>query len=267
MQIEPSVFDSARVELAQGINLIEASAGTGKTYAIAMLALRSVAELGIPIDKLLIVTFTKAATEELKARIRARLAQARDLLQGKTTDAKEDRTLESWVGSIQDRELALARLQLALYDIDRASIFTIHAFCQRMLQEQALECGQLFDVELLTNIEHIRNQVVDDYWRVHVYPLPPLPCSILTASFPTPEALSASVSGIPAGADRIEPAAAEPATAQDMLTTAYARMAAWWQRCSAELHPFFQQGVAEQKFKKDFCQNFTGWWRGFSRGR
>ncbi len=269
MQIEPSVFDSARVELAQGINLIEASAGTGKTYAIAMLALRSVAELGIPIDKLLIVTFTKAATEELKARIRARLAQARDLLQGKTTDAKEDRTLESWVGSIQDRELALARLQLALYDIDRASIFTIHAFCQRMLQEQALECGQLFDVELLTNIEHIRNQVVDDYWRVHVYPLPPLPCSILTASFPTPEALSASVSGIPAGADRIEPAAAEPATAQDMLTTAYARMAAWWQRCSAELHPFFQQGVAEQKFKKDFCQNFTGWWQGldeFFRG-
>ena len=261
MQAEPSVFDSARVKLAQGVNLIEASAGTGKTYAIAMLALRSVAELGIPIDKLLIVTFTKAATEELKARIRARLAQARDLFQGKTANIEGDRTLESWVGSVQDRALALARLQLALYDIDRASIFTIHAFCQRMLQEQALECGQLFDVELLTDIEHIRNQVVDDYWRVHVYPLPPLPCSILTTSFPTPADLSASVSGIPAAAARIEPAATDPATALDILDTAFTRMAAWWQRCSSQLHPLLLQGVAEQKFKKEFCQNFAGWWQ------
>jgi exodeoxyribonuclease V beta subunit len=269
MQAEPSVFDSARVQLTPGINLIEASAGTGKTHAIAMLALRSVAELGIPIDKLLIVTFTKAATEELKAKVRIRLAQARDLLQGRFPESERDETLRTWAGSIQDRDLVLARLQLALHDIDRASIFTIHAFCQRMLQEQALECGQLFDVELLTDIKHIRDQVVDDYWRIHVYPLPPLPCSILTASFPAPADLFASVSGIPAAADRIEPVAADPAEALDVLDTACTRMIAWWRRCSIELRPLLLRGVAEQKFKKEFTQNFVGWWQGldeFFRG-
>ena len=80
---ESRIFDPFRLRLDRGINLVEASAGTGKTYAIAMLALRAVAELGIGVDELLIVTFTKAATEELRARIRARLAQAPSCLGGR----------------------------------------------------------------------------------------------------------------------------------------------------------------------------------------
>ena len=75
-------FDPVQTELLKGVNLIEASAGTGKTYAIAMLVLRFVVEQGIAIEKLLVVTFTKAATEELKDRVRSRLAEARRALDG-----------------------------------------------------------------------------------------------------------------------------------------------------------------------------------------
>ena len=156
-------FNCASSSLAKGINLIEASAGTGKTYAIAMLVLRAVAELGIPVEKILVVTFTKAATEELQGRIRDRLLQARNYLAG--GQGGEDPTLQEWTATVADRSQALKRLQLALYDIDRASIFTIHSFCQRMLQEQALESGQLFDADLQADVTALRNQVIEDFWR------------------------------------------------------------------------------------------------------
>ena len=71
----------------RGVSLVEASAGTGKTYAIAMLVLRLVVEEGIPLERLLVVTFTKAATAELRERIRKRLLEARDLLRGQADAA------------------------------------------------------------------------------------------------------------------------------------------------------------------------------------
>jgi exodeoxyribonuclease V beta subunit len=261
MQPETQVFDSSRIALTKGISLVEASAGTGKTFAITMLALRIVAELGIPIDKLLVVTFTKAATEELKTKIRARLAEARDLLQSKPVES--DQTLTDWAGAVENHELMLTRLQLALYDIDRAGIFTIHSFCQRMLQEQALESGQLFDVELLADIEHIRKQVVDDFWRTHVYSLAPMPCLILTAAFSTPESLYASVTGANTTA-RVEPETGDIAAALTVLETAFTRMASWWQQHASSLHPFYAQGVVEQKFKTTFCGGFEAWWQGLA---
>ena len=82
--METNYFDPVRTELLKGVNLIEASAGTGKTYAIAMLVLRFVVEQGMTIDKVLVVTFTKAATEELKGRVRGRLAEAKRALDGHT---------------------------------------------------------------------------------------------------------------------------------------------------------------------------------------
>ena len=261
MPPESQVFDPGRIGLEQGVNLVEASAGTGKTYAIAMLVLRCVAELGIPIDTLLIVTFGKAASEELKTRIRARLAQARDLLLGKPVD--KDQTLTGWAAAVTDPALTLTRLQLALYDIDRAGIFTIHSFCQRMLQEQALESGQLFDVELLADIGHIRAQVADDYWRTHVYRLAPLPCSILTASFPTPERLSASV-GAAVAAARVEPETADLTASVARLETAFAQMSSWWQVNGPGLFSFYARAVMEQRFKSGFCADFEAWWQGLA---
>ena len=192
-------FDPVTTPLLTGINLIEASAGTGKTYAIAMLALRFVVEKGIPIDQLLVVTFTKAATEELKARIRNRLSEAKRGLEGSTDNL--DAPLLNWLSTLPlDKATAKQRLQLALLDIDQAGIFTIHGFCQRALKEHALESGQLFDSELTENIDVVRQDCVNDFWRSQVYPRSVQQAAILTAEFKTPDALLASIKTIPAGA-------------------------------------------------------------------
>lgn len=256
------IFDAARVALQKGVNLVEASAGTGKTYAIGMLVLRALVELGQPIEKILIVTFTKAATEELKSRIRARLVEARELLSG-TMDlsgTKIDQTLLDWAETLKDRQAAVKLLQLALYDIDRAGIFTIHGFCQRMLVEQALESGQLFDVELLTDINHIRNQVADDFWRTRIYPLAPLPCALLTDSFSSPDKLLASVSRVFNGEGRIEPRVGTIDAVLAELQRVMTAMTLWWRENSDELYQCFTGSLAGGNFKKTFSADFEVWY-------
>ncbi|GAB6192699.1 exodeoxyribonuclease V subunit beta [Desulfocastanea catecholica] len=255
------IFDAARLALQKGVNLVEASAGTGKTYAIGMLVLRALVELGQPIEKILIVTFTKAATEELKSRIRARLVEARELLSGTMgmSGKKIDHTLLEWAESIKDHHAAVNLLQLALYDIDRASIFTIHGFCQRMLVEQALESGQLFDVELLTDINHIRSQVADDFWRTWIYPLAPLPCALLTGSFSSPDKLLASVSRVFNGEGRIEPRVGTIDAVLVELQTAMTTMALWWRENRDELFQCFSGSLSGGYFKKPFSADFEAW--------
>ncbi|MFT5699058.1 MAG: exodeoxyribonuclease V beta subunit [Desulforhopalus sp.] len=259
------VFDAARVPFVRGTSLVEASAGTGKTYAIGMLVLRGIVELGIPIEKILIVTFTKAATEELKSRIRSRLVEARDLLQDRLEpesqkkSAQVDATLVDWVATLSDFTLAIQRLQLALYDIDNASIFTIHGFCQRMLVDQALESGQLFNVELVTNIDHMITQVVDDFWRNEIYPLAPLPCAIVTAAFDTPEKLLASVSVAYRSVGEIQPQAEPADKAIAVFQATMASLQGWWREGRAELYTMFSEAVANKHFKKWLCDNFEHW--------
>ncbi len=196
-------FDASQTELLKGINLIEASAGTGKTYAIAMLALRFVAEQGLSIEELLIVTFTKAATEELKERIRTRLSEARRLLRGRTDEG--DSNLLNWAEHLPvDRALAKQRIEVALLNIDQAGIFTIHGFCQRVLREHALESGQLFDSELTGDIDAIRQEIADDFWRAQLYSRSLSEAAVLMARFGTPEELLKSVGRIKSHA-MIEP--------------------------------------------------------------
>ena len=257
------VFDAARLKLKRGVNLVEASAGTGKTYAIGMLVLRALVELGVPIEKILIVTFTKAATEELKARIRAKLVEARGLLKGdaKVTAGTVDKTMCDWISTIKDHQAALNLLQLALYDIDRAGIFTIHGFCQRMLVEQALESGQLFDVELLTDIDTIRNEIADDFWRSHIYSLDPLPCALLTRHFPAPEQLLASVAAVFGDNGRIEPRIGSVKDVLSRLETAMEAMITWWTTHSTHLYRCFSVGLPEGHFKKTFGEEFETWFQ------
>jgi len=197
-------FDPVHTELLKGVNLIEASAGTGKTYAIAMLVLRFVVEQGIPIEKLLVVTFTKAATEELKDRVRSRLAEARRALdsldrqaQGRHTENINDNIVD-WLAKLDiEPELVRQRLQMALLDIDQAGIFTIHGFCQRVLREHALESGQLFDAELTGDLAAIKQACADDFWRKQIYRRSAWEVEVLTADFKTPDALLASVAAFP----------------------------------------------------------------------
>ena len=202
MQIDKHNFNPATTELKLGINLLEASAGTGKTYAIAMLALRFVVENNFPIEQLLIVTFTKAATKELKERVRARLVEAKLFFTGQSTQ-KLDITISQWADELIangeiDESLAIQRLNNALLSIDQAGIFTIHGFCQRLLKEHALESGQMFDVELSDETHAVRQQMVEDFWRKEIYPRDAWEVSLLCHQYATPDALLASLGFYPA---------------------------------------------------------------------
>ena len=142
--------------------LLEASAGTGKTYQIAGLVLRLVAECGLPIERILTITFTNAATAELRDRVRKRLSRALVALERGSAD-RDDGLVEHLLGLAQpSREQMTAHLRMALRDFDLAAIATIHGFSQRMLLELAFESGQDADLELLSDPTGILEEIVDD---------------------------------------------------------------------------------------------------------
>jgi exodeoxyribonuclease V beta subunit len=149
-----------------GINLIEASAGTGKTYTITTLILRLILEKGLKIDNILVVTFTEAATEELRDRVRRRLHQALTAFQ---QGESSDEVLQSLIQASTDHKDAIFRLTNALRGFDEAGIFTIHSFCKQMLQENAFESGLLFETELIKDQSNLLREIVEDFWRQHFY--------------------------------------------------------------------------------------------------
>ncbi|UZE94618.1 exodeoxyribonuclease V subunit beta [Alkalimarinus alittae] len=153
-------LDAHKIPL-EGIHLIEASAGTGKTFNITRIYLRLLLERKLKVQNLLVVTFTKAATEELKGRIDSEL---RDTLAkwGKRDSADEFyQSLES----IVSHEEANIILRTAIGDLDEASIFTIHGFCKRVLSQNAFESGLPFDLEMEVDSNALKLEAVRDWFR------------------------------------------------------------------------------------------------------
>ena len=161
-----------------GARLIEASAGTGKTFTIAGLYLRLLLGHGstetkhqqpLTVDQILVVTFTEAATAELRDRIRARIHDARlAFSRGKSTDP----VIAPLLNQVDDHRQAAEILLQAERQMDEAAVFTIHGFCQRMLTQNAFESGSRFENEFITDESRLKAQVVADYWRRNFYPLP-----------------------------------------------------------------------------------------------
>ncbi len=156
-------------EPLEGLHLIEASAGTGKTHTLADLYLRLVLEGGRPVDQILVVTFTVAATAELRDRIRARLEAARGAFERGVLANPRDGVLAGLLARIPERAAAARRLAQAVQGFDEAAILTIHGFCQRVLKEGAFESGQPFEAELVPDEGEILQEVVDDFWRKRLY--------------------------------------------------------------------------------------------------
>ena len=151
-----------------GLQLIEASAGTGKTYTIANLYLRQLLS-GRETSQVLVVTFTNAATDELRGRIRERVREALEVMLGEATE-------DEFLGLVRERlekegalELACRQLEQALYSLDDAAIFTIHGFCQKALKRFAFHSGQLFEVELVTDDDDLLHTALQDWWRNRFY--------------------------------------------------------------------------------------------------
>jgi exodeoxyribonuclease V beta subunit len=154
----------------EGLNLIEASAGTGKTYAISNLYLELIVEKSFKAEEILVVTFTKAATEELKGRIRGRIVDALNAFSGFDIS---DEFLQGFVAKTTNEERARKALTNALRSFDLAAIFTIHGFCLRMLYNHAFESASLFDTGLVEDQTEILSEISDDFWRRNFYPMDP----------------------------------------------------------------------------------------------
>jgi len=141
--------------------LLEASAGTGKTWQIEALVVRLVAEYGVPIERILVITFTIAATAELRERVRRRLAKARDALAGSQSPADDVVFAHLWSDASM-RSARLLNVTRALSAFDLAPISTIHAFSQRTLEQFAFESGLEPGLELLVDTSALRRELVAD---------------------------------------------------------------------------------------------------------
>jgi exodeoxyribonuclease V beta subunit len=155
-------------ELPTGTTILEASAGTGKTYAIAGLVLRYVVEAGIPLPELLVVTFTRAATAELRDRVRRRLVTAADHLSAVVAGAVPDHDdevlhhLATSAAGPDELRVRRDRAATAVADFDAATISTIHGFCQQVLRSVGLTADVDPDAELVADQSEFVHAVVDD---------------------------------------------------------------------------------------------------------
>ncbi len=144
----------------EGSKLIEASAGTGKTYSIAILALRLILEKQIPLEEILMVTFTKAAVAELESRIRKFVRLAYKYSAGKEIS---DPTIQAVVGVVNEEKKAL--LRKAVQGLDSLSVMTIHSFCQKTIGEFTFETNQSFDYEIITDDSALLKDASNRYYR------------------------------------------------------------------------------------------------------
>ena len=163
-----TIFDAASTDL-RGRLVIEASAGTGKTWSLSRIVMRLVAEEGFPIGSILLVTFTKAATEELKSRVKELLTDASDALSGLEDWPDNDASdlapfMKRWKAAGLTVSDCAKRLTAAVDNFDDASVYTIHGFCREMLDKCLFSQGGQFDCEFGADDE-LRAQVVDEFMR------------------------------------------------------------------------------------------------------
>ena len=219
--------------LERGTNLIEASAGTGKTWTITALVVRLIIEEGLSLSEILVVTFTEAATAELQERIRGRLREAVQHFAGEgdpeDTFLEELKTRQEAAGQL-DR--ARKDLRRAVNEMDRAGISTIHGFCNRSLHSNAFESGVLFDIELHGDLGHLLEEVVGDFWTRSLHDADPLfvrylrrrkisPSDLMKLAWEFTSNPDAHVVGLRAG----DP----PPLDTDTVDTRYAVLRALWQ--------------------------------------
>jgi exodeoxyribonuclease V beta subunit len=237
----PQTLDPLTLPLA-GSRLIEASAGTGKTWTIAALYLRLVLGHGdadhrppraLAPGEILVMTFTRAATRELSERIRARLVEAARCFRGEAEPSAGDGFLQAllaaWPEGVTREAAALApgaprsrlaaahRLALAAEAMDDAAVHTIDAWCQRMLLEHAFDSGQRFDEELVADELTLQRQAVHDYWRREVYPLRGAALDAVLKVWPEVGSLSTQLQGLLGRSESLGPFGGEALVLGDWL--------------------------------------------------
>ena len=229
-----------------GRSLIEASAGTGKTWTLTALYARLLLEKQLSVAQILVVTFTTAATAELRERIRKRLAELLAVYeQGPGTDELLNRLHAQYPDAASHR-----RLLLAVHGFDEAAIFTIHGFCQRALQDAAFEAGGDFDNELTHDDREILDALLADLWRHELAAAEPEWAAFLVQRKLTPQSLRQRLRNhLGKPYLRIEP---RPGASSEMsaLREAWLLAQRCWQRDSAA---WLEQLKAFDGFKSNMC--------------
>lgn len=252
-------LDPLRLPL-QGERLIEASAGTGKTYTIAALYLRLLLGLGgtaafprpLSVEELLVVTFTEAATAELRGRIRANIHELRIACLRQSTD---NPLYASLLEEIADKQQAAQWLLLAERQMDEASVFTIHGFCQRMLSLNAFESGMLFEQQLIEDESELRYQACADFWRRHCYPLQRDIAEAVHALWKGPEELLRAIDRYLQGEAPVikspPPADETLASRHEKIVTQIATLKQKWNASVGEIASILENsGIDRKKFNR-----------------
>ena len=171
---------SAPLDLINGplnqVRLVEASAGTGKTYAICLLYLRLLIEQSADVQKILVVSFTNAATAELRERIRTRLSGALHRLRNPgepEADAPLHALLARYASEGRNSADLIQILELAIAGFDQSAIYTIHGFCKRVLDDDPFATGMPLALELQTDDAEVRHAVLADLYRQWLVQQPP----------------------------------------------------------------------------------------------
>ena len=200
---EVAIFDSATTKLEKGVTLLEASAGTGKTFALARIFLRLVAEEGVEVGKILTVTFTTAATDELRDRIRKLLVEAHETLL-REPKAEDDATI-SRLRTLDPQGPAeiIRRIKLAITCFDEAIISTIHGFCNQVLTEKSFETQSLFEVEVTKASIEMAKEGVQEYWRERFASVHPLISAVASSKGIKPEDMSQFFNRLPSTQDYV----------------------------------------------------------------
>jgi exodeoxyribonuclease V beta subunit len=247
-----------------GSRLIEASAGTGKTFTIALLYVRLVLGHGrearpgpAPMPpEILVVTFTEAATQELRDRIRARLTEAAEAFLADPMAVKERAPGEDPLHDLRaeyppEQWPARARqLRWAAEWMDEAAVSTIHSWCHRMLREHAFDSGSLFTQTLETDQSELLAEVVRDYWRTFFATLPREAVDIVLGWWKGPEDLKKSLKPLIEHPELLEAAPAPAAAIDGKEREKRERLAALkapWAHWLPELRQLLDTAVAEHK--------------------
>lgn len=260
----PRLLDALTLPLG-GSQLIEASAGTGKTFTIAALYLRLVLGHGgegvafhrpLTPPEILVVTFTEAATKELRDRIRARLAEAAQAFLAEPADVPERPSGEDLLHDLRasyapSQWPACARaLRLAAEWMDEAAVSTIHGWCNRMLREHAFDSGALFSQTLETDQRELLAETARDYWRTFFTPLPREQAQQVRQWWANPEQLRDAVEKLRLLGDVLGtglPPAQALGEAMEEARRALAEMKAPWLRWADELQALLDRAVAAKQ--------------------
>tara|TARA_Y100001968_G_scaffold333661_1_gene398076 strand:+ start:5106 stop:8882 length:3777 start_codon:yes stop_codon:yes gene_type:complete len=174
------IFDPNKYPLDTGTRLIEASAGTGKTFSLAHLVLRLLTENKYSINDILVVSFTNATASEIKSKIIQRITNALKGIEVYNKGIENlliDDVLKSWLklnANKQEERINIASLLLdALENIDHSDITTIHGFCNRTIKREALEIDTSLDPSVEGDDSQIIKEIVYEYWTQQVLNLSP----------------------------------------------------------------------------------------------